>query len=212
VHVVVGEDLRSVGSATAGRGASIAAGRGRFGSSACSPRLWLRSGSGQLLLDTLAASASAGVAARLEQLKRALAPLIRSAYADGETRMVDLGQLVDAATTGSSLERFVAELVLDPPLSSADYAGPPAQDEDYLVLSTIHSAKGLEWEHGHVIHASDGNIPADTALSTKEDLEEERRLRYVALTRPRSSLSIYVPLRYYRRPRARDDAHGYGEP
>jgi DNA helicase II / ATP-dependent DNA helicase PcrA len=166
---------------------------------------------GQLLLDTLA-SASAGVAARVEHLKRALAPLIRSAYPDGETRLVDLDQLVGAAAAASSLERFVAELVLDPPLSSADYAGLPGLDDDYLVLSTIHSAKGLEWEHVHVIHASDGNIPADMALSTKEGLEEERRLFYVALTRPRSSLSIYVPLRYYHRPRARDDAHGYGKP
>src|SRR4029453_17671106 len=143
---------------------------------------------GQLLLDPPAATASPGVPARLEQLKRALAPLIRSAYPDGETRLVDLDQLVGAAAAASSLERFVAELVLDPPLSSADYRGPPGLDDDYLVLSTIHSAKGLEWEHVHVIHASDGNIPADMALSTKEGLEEERRLFYVALTRPRSSL------------------------
>src|SRR5262249_28065092 len=168
--------------------------------------------SGRLLLDTLAASASAGVAVRVDQLKRALAPLTRSTYPDGETRLVDLEQLVGAAAAASSLERFVAELVLDPPLSSADYAGPPGLDEDYLVLSTIHSAKGLEWEHVHVIHASDGNIPADMALSSKEGLEEERRLLYVALTRPRRSLSIYVPLRYYYRPRSRDDEHGYGKP
>jgi len=78
-------------------------------------------------------------------------------------------------------------------------------DEDYLVLSTIHSAKGLEWEDVHLIHASDGNIPSDMALTTSEGLEEERRLFYVALTRPRHSLSVYVPLRYYHRPRARDD-------
>jgi ATP-dependent DNA helicase UvrD/PcrA len=111
-----------------------------------------------------------------------------------------------------SLEWFVAELVLDPPRSSADYAGPPGLDEDYLVLSTIHSAKGLEWDHVHVINASDGNLPADMALTSKEGLEEERRLFYVALTRPRRSLSIYVPLRYYHHPRARDDNHGYGKP
>src|SRR5439155_13909830 len=111
-----------------------------------------------------------------------------------------------------SLDRFVADLLLDPPLSSAGFAGPPGLDEDYLVLSTIHSAKGLEWDHVHVIHASDGNIPADMALSTPEGLEEERRLFYVALTRPRRSLAVYVPLRYYHRPRARDDAHGYGKP
>jgi ATP-dependent DNA helicase UvrD/PcrA len=167
---------------------------------------------GQRLVDTLAASTADAVTVRAERLRGSLAPVIRTAYADGEARLVDLEQLVGAAAHAPSLERFVAELVLDPPLSSADFAGPPGLDEDYLVLSTIHSAKGLEWDHVHVIHASDGNIPADMALSTKEGLEEERRLLYVALTRPRRSLSVYVPARYYHRPQARDDAHGYGKP
>jgi DNA helicase-2/ATP-dependent DNA helicase PcrA len=167
---------------------------------------------GQLLFDTLAASAGERTAARTERLKDALAPVLCGAYPDAESRLVDLEQLVGAASSASSLERFVAELVLDPPRSSADYAGPPGLDEDYLVLSTIHSAKGLEWDHVHVIHASDGNIPADMALTSKEGLEEERRLFYVALTRPRRSLSIYVPLRYYHHPRARNDNHGYGKP
>jgi DNA helicase II / ATP-dependent DNA helicase PcrA len=167
---------------------------------------------GGVLLDALAASATAPVAGRVEQLKDALAPLVRGAYADGDTRLVDLEQLVAAAAGAPTLDRFVAELVLDPPLSSSDYAGPPGLDEDYLILSTIHSAKGLEWDHVHVIHASDGNLPADMALTTTEGLEEERRLFYVAVTRPRRTLSVYVPLRYYHRPRARDDAHGYGKP
>jgi DNA helicase-2/ATP-dependent DNA helicase PcrA len=167
---------------------------------------------GQALLAALADSANATVADRIDQLRDALGPLVRDAYPDGETRLVDLEQLADAAAGAATLERFLAELLLDPPLSSADYAGPPGLDEDYLVLSTIHSAKGLEWEHVHVIHASDGNIPADMALTTPDGLEEERRLFYVALTRPRRSLSIHVPLRYYHRPRARDDAHGYGKP
>ena len=167
---------------------------------------------GDGVFDALATAPGDRAAVQVERLKRALEPVIRGAYPDGETRLVDLEQLVGAATTAPTLERFVAELVLDPPLSSADYAGRPALDEDYLVLSTIHSAKGLEWEDVHVIHASDGNIPADMALSTNEGLEEERRLFYVALTRPRRSLSVYVPLRYYHRPRGRDDAHGYGKP
>ncbi len=167
---------------------------------------------GKAVFDALAASPGDPAAVQVERLKRALEPVIRGAYPDGETRLVDLDQLAGAATAAPTLERFVAELVLDPPLSSADYAGRPGLDEDYLVLSTIHSAKGLEWEDVHVIHASDGNIPADMALSTSEGLEEERRLFYVALTRPRRSLSVYVPQRYYHRPRARDDAHGYGKP
>jgi ATP-dependent DNA helicase UvrD/PcrA len=146
------------------------------------------------------------------RLKNALAPLVRSAYADGDARLVDLDQLVDVAGQASSLVHFVSDLVLDPPLSSADFAEPPGLDEDYLVLSTIHSAKGLEWDHVQLIHVSDGNIPADMALSTEDGLEEERRLFYVALTRPRRSLAVYVPLRYYHRPLARDDPHGYGKP
>jgi DNA helicase-2/ATP-dependent DNA helicase PcrA len=167
---------------------------------------------GQRLLDALAGSEADTVPVRVERLRTALAPLIRSAYADGEMRLVDLEQLVGAAAGAASLDRFIAELVLDPPLSSADYAGPPGLDEDYLVLSTVHSAKGLEWDDVHLIHASDGNFPADMALSSKDGLEEERRLFYVATTRPRRSLIVYVPQRYYHRPRARDDAHGYGKP
>src|SRR5262249_31312902 len=91
---------------------------------------------GQLLLETLA-SASAGVAARVEQLERALAPLIRSAYPDGETRLADLEQLVGAAAAAPSLERLVAELVLDPPLSTARYAAAPGLAARYLARSPI---------------------------------------------------------------------------
>ena len=167
---------------------------------------------GGALVDALVELENDGAAVRIERLKGALAPLIRDAYADGETRLVDLEQLVAAASSARTLERFVAELVLDPPVSSAGFAGPPGLDEDYLALSTVHSAKGLEWDHVHVIHAGDGNFPSDMALATKEGLEEERRLFYVAVTRPRRSLTIYVPQRYYHRPHGRDDAHGYGKP
>jgi DNA helicase-2/ATP-dependent DNA helicase PcrA len=147
----------------------------------------------------------------VERLRHALVPLVRAHYPDGAARLPDLDQLVSAATEASSLSIFLAELALDPPSSSADYAGPPQLEEDYLILSTVHSAKGLEWDVVHVINASDGNFPADMALSTPEGLEEERRLFYVALTRARQILDIYVPLRYYHRPNARDDAHGYGK-
>src|SRR5439155_557086 len=86
--------------------------------------------------------------------------------------------------------RFLAELTLDPPASTADLAGAPLLDEDYLILSTIHSAKGLEWDVVHVIHASDGNIPSDLATGDDEELEEERRLLYVALTSTRSPSAV----------------------
>jgi ATP-dependent DNA helicase UvrD/PcrA len=147
----------------------------------------------------------------VERLREVVAPLIRSHYADGAVRLRDLDQLVSIATHATSLSSFLADLALDPPSSSADYAGPAQLEEDYLILSTVHSAKGLEWDVVHVIGASDGNFPSDMALTTPEGLEEERRLFYVAVTRARQLLAIYVPLRYYHRPGARDDTHGYGK-
>jgi DNA helicase II / ATP-dependent DNA helicase PcrA len=146
-----------------------------------------------------------------ELLLQALTPLVRGRYPDAEARLPDLRRLADAAAAAADLESFAADLVLDPPRSSADFAGPPGLDEDFVVLSTIHSAKGLEWEVVHLIHASDGNLPSDMALASPEGLEEERRLLYVAVTRPRRALHVYSPLRYYHRPSGRDDAHGYGK-
>jgi DNA helicase-2/ATP-dependent DNA helicase PcrA len=95
-------------------------------------------------------------------------------------------------------------------VSTGDLAGPPMVDEDWLVLSTVHSAKGLEFDAVHVIHAADGNFPSDMALGSREGLEEERRLFYVAITRARSDLTIYVPLRYHHHP-VRDD-HSWAQP
>ena len=83
-------------------------------------------------------------------------------------------------------------------------------DEDWLVLSTVHSAKGLEFDAVHVIHAADGNFPSDMSLGSPEGLEEERRLFYVAVTRARRDLAIYVPLRYHHH-RVRDD-HSWAQP
>jgi DNA helicase-2/ATP-dependent DNA helicase PcrA len=160
-------------------------------------------------LATAATLAAPGTQAGL--LRDALAPFIRRRYPDAEPRLHDLGLLADSAASASSLEQFAAELALDPPQSSADFAGRPKLDEDYLVLSTIHSAKGLEWDVLHLIHASDGNLPSDMALSSREGLDEERRLLYVALTRARRGLNISVPVRYFHRPRGVDDAGGLGK-
>ena len=167
---------------------------------------------GTALLQALAAAAAeAGAATQAGLVRDALAPFIRRRYPDPEPRLHDLDLLADAAARASSLEQFAAELALDPPQSSADLAGPPRLDEDYLVLSTIHSAKGLEWDVVHLLHASDGNLPSDMALSTREGLDEERRLLYVALTRARRRLNIYVPFRYFHRRGAAHDASGLGK-
>jgi DNA helicase-2/ATP-dependent DNA helicase PcrA len=167
---------------------------------------------GAPLFEALAAAAASGApGTQAELLQQALAPFIRRRYPDAEPRLHDLVLLVDAAAKTGSLEQFAAELALDPPQSSADFAGPPKLDEDYLVLSTIHSAKGLEWDVVHLIHASDGNLPSDMALSNREGLDEERRLFYVALTRARRGLHVYVPVRYFHHPLGVDDASGLGK-
>jgi DNA helicase-2/ATP-dependent DNA helicase PcrA len=165
------------------------------------------------LVDALRAAREQRVAGvQAERLRDAIAPLIRSRYADGAVRLQDLDQLVASARESTSLTHFVSELALDPPQSSADLAEPPHLDDDYLVLSTIHSAKGLEWQSVHVLAIYDGNFPACMSAGTTESIDEERRLLYVAMTRARRHLHLYVPLRYYHRPRGIDDAHGYGKP
>jgi DNA helicase-2/ATP-dependent DNA helicase PcrA len=102
--------------------------------------------------------------------------------------------------------------VLEPPRSTGNLAGPPVIDEDWLVISTVHSAKGLEWDVVHLLHVTDGNIPSDMALSSPAGLEEERRVFYVALTRARHALHLYMPERYHHHPNGRDDRHGWAQP
>jgi ATP-dependent DNA helicase UvrD/PcrA len=145
-----------------------------------------------------------------EPLRQAMTPLIRSAYDNPEERLADLDLLVEAAAALPRLSDVAADHALEPPRSSGDLAGTPAIDEDWLVISTMHSAKGLEWDAVHVIHAADGNIPSDMALTDRNGLEEERRLFYVALTRARHELQVYVPLRYHHRPNG--DRHSWSQP
>ncbi len=169
-------------------------------------------GQGDGLVDALSAvDGTAQTGTLAERLRDALVPIVRSHYADGAARAQDLDALCGLAGSAADLRTFVAELLLDPPACSADLAGAPHKDDDWLVLSTVHSAKGLEWQAVHVIAAYDGNFPADMAAGTSEQLAEERRLLYVALTRARRSLTIYVPRRFYYR-RDRRDGHGYGKP
>jgi DNA helicase-2/ATP-dependent DNA helicase PcrA len=162
-------------------------------------------------LDTARGQATAGEQA--ETLREAIAPLVENRYPEGPLRLEDLDQLVAAARQcQTDLGHFTSELALDPPQSSQDLAGPPHLDEDWLVLSTVHSAKGLEWDAVHVLALYDGNFPADMACGSAESIEEERRLLYVAVTRARRQLRLYVPMRYYHRPIGIDDKHGYGKP
>ena len=129
-----------------------------------------------------------------------------------EVRLADLDHVAGLAGEYRTRSRFLAELTLDPPASTADLAGPPHLDDDYLILSTIHSAKGGEWRVVHLICASDGNIPSDMALGEPDGLAEERRLLYVAMTRAQDTLHVTWPARFHHRRFGTDDAHSYGQP
>jgi DNA helicase-2/ATP-dependent DNA helicase PcrA len=116
------------------------------------------------------------------------------------------------ASTCPTRAQFLAELTIDPPSRTSQLAGPPLLDDDFVILSTIHSAKGGEWDVVYVIHAADGNIPSDMSLSSRDGLEEERRLLYVALTRARDHLYIVHPQRFYDRRHALNDPHSLSQP
>lgn len=147
-----------------------------------------------------------------DRLYRAMTPMIHANYDDSDARITDLEALVHATASTTLLSEVAAEHALEPPSSTADLASEPSIDEDFLVISTVHSAKGLEWDAVHVIHAADGNFPSDMSLTNETGLEEERRLFYVALTRARHSLGVYVPLRFHVNRRATDDRHVWGQP
>ena len=124
-------------------------------------------------------------------------PLMEAVYEDAEVRKEDLYQLEQIASGYPSRERFLTELTLDPPDATSDQAGVPMLDEDFLILSTIHSAKGQEWKNVHVLNVVDGAIPSDLGTGSTHELEEERRLLYVAMTRAKDELHLMVPQRFY---------------
>ncbi len=138
-------------------------------------------------------------------------PHLERLYEQVHTRSADLEQLEILSVNYPSRERFLSELALDPPAAASDLAGPPALDEDYLVLSTVHSAKGMEWDAVYLLNVVDGSFPSEFAAGSQALLEEERRLFYVALTRARTDLLLYAPLKFYVTAQHRHgDAHVYG--
>ncbi|NDZ13265.1 ATP-dependent DNA helicase [Variovorax sp. WS11] len=147
--------------------------------------------------------------ADMELALRWYLPHLERLHDDAGLRRGDVEQLARLASGYASRERFLTELTLDPPEATSDRPGPPLLDEDYLILSTIHSAKGQEWRSVHVLNVVDGCIPADVAQGAQE-LEEERRLLYVAMTRARDHLHLIVPQRFYVTQQAvRGDRHLY---
>ena len=128
-------------------------------------------------------SGATGWPAELEAGRVWYEPHLDRIHEDAVTRRADLLQLEQIAGGYPSRQRFLTELTLDPPDATSDQAGVPLLDEDYLILSTIHSAKGQEWKSVFVLNVVDGCIPSDLSAGTTAEIEEERRLLYVAMTR-----------------------------
>jgi DNA helicase-2/ATP-dependent DNA helicase PcrA len=135
--------------------------------------------------------------ADMDLVTRWYEPHMQRIHEDAGVRQGDLVQLRQIAATYRSRERFLTEVTLDPPGATSDEAGAPGRDDDYLVLSTIHSAKGQEWKTVHILNVVDGCIPSDMSTGTSEEIDEERRLLYVAMTRAKDHLHLMLPQRFY---------------
>jgi DNA helicase-2/ATP-dependent DNA helicase PcrA len=127
-------------------------------------------------------------------------PLLKRSFDDHPRRAKDLDQLLGIMERYRRLEPFLTDMALEPPnISSEDRLYTETTEEDRLVLSTIHSAKGLEWHYVFVIWALDGRFPSLHAMSREDAMEEELRLIYVAATRAREGLFFTYPTQVYDR-------------
>ena len=148
---------------------------------------------------------------QIGNVRRWYQPHLERLYDSVDTREADLEQLEQISGRYPTRERFLSDLTLDPPAAAGDLSGDPLLDEDYLILSTVHSAKGQEWDSVFLLNFSDGNFPSEFATGKPEMIEEERRLLYVAMTRAKQSLHLVAPLRYHVTQQRRDgDRHVYG--
>ncbi|HTJ45515.1 MAG TPA: ATP-dependent helicase [Kofleriaceae bacterium] len=149
------------------------------------------------LCELLVGIAGAPWAGQIDRVRGFYEPILFERYDAAEARRGDLEQLGAIAGTYATRAAFLEDLTLDPPSATGDLAGPPSLDEDWLILSTIHSAKGQEWRAVFVLDVIDGRIPSDLSLSSVDQMEEERRLLYVAMTRARDQLHLVQPLRMH---------------
>jgi DNA helicase-2/ATP-dependent DNA helicase PcrA len=164
------------------------------------------------LLDSLARPA-APWAGQVELVCKWYQPHLKTNYDDAAIRAFDLDKLEQISARYASRERFLSDLALDPPEATSGEAGDPLLDEDYLVLSTIHSAKGQEWDAVFVLNVTDGCIPSDLATDSPAEIEEERRLLYVAMTRAKRHLHLIMPMRFFRSQQPRyGDGHVFSCP
>lgn len=149
------------------------------------------------LLDQLAGASGGDLGHELARVRLVYDDILRERYDRVEPRLADLDQLQVIAGGYPSRGAFLAALALEPPQATQDLAGGTTDEDDALVLSTVHSAKGKEWDAVFLIWAVDGFFPMARAMNDDEELEEERRLMYVALTRARNHLAITYPLNSY---------------
>ncbi|MEO8308632.1 MAG: ATP-dependent helicase [Pseudomonadota bacterium] len=148
---------------------------------------------------------------QVRQVREWYQPHLERIFEHFHTRIGDLDQLDQLSQQFPSRERFLTELTLDPPNASSDLSGKPHLDEEYLVLSTIHSAKGMEWDTVYLLNVVDGSFPSEFATGKQEMIDEERRMLYVAMTRARNELQLISPLKFPLTQQApRGDAHVYG--
>jgi DNA helicase-2/ATP-dependent DNA helicase PcrA len=153
------------------------------------------------LLDELRSGASADeakVSADIARVRMLYDSILREKYDKPEPRIADLDQLQVIAAGYPDRAAFLSALALEPPAATQDLpSGSSREDDDALVLSTAHSAKGKEWEAVFVIWAVDGWFPSARCLNSEEETDEERRLMYVAMTRAKNYLSVTYPLNAY---------------
>ena len=142
-------------------------------------------------------SAGAKVASDIAAIRSLYDAVLKQKYDRPEARLADLDQLRTIAAGYPSRTNFLSALALDPPSNTQDLAGGSESESDTLVLSTVHSAKGKEWKAVFVIWAVDGWFPSSRAVEDPDELEEERRLMYVALTRAKDELAVIYPMQVY---------------
>ena len=150
-----------------------------------------------LTLESLSGSEDMRPAEQVNHIYEYYLPILKAQYDDYPKRTRDLEHLHTIAEGYPDLDQFLADLALEPPDGSATDVGSPDQDDERLVLSTIHSAKGLEWQCVFVVWIVDGRFPSVYSFLTDEDLEEERRLFYVAVTRAKRHLFLTYPINVF---------------
>ena len=138
-----------------------------------------------------------GVGEDIDEIRALYDGVVAERYDRNEPRLADLDQLRVIAAGYPSRAAFLAALALEPPQSTQDLPTGSQSDDDALVISTVHSAKGKEWDAVFVIWAVDGWFPSSRSLDDEDQLEEERRLMYVAMTRARNHLAVTYPLNVY---------------